>query len=175
MPGRMAAGQGPRGATGACRGMLVVVLLAACATTAPPPMGPGEAPAVMPGPPPVAPVAAAPCTAFARAGVLRRSAVSRTVDAGLGQWLAGGVDVDRRLAGGRFQGWAVRSLYPGDPCYRELDVRVGDVVVRVNGKSIERPEQASEVFSSLRTAPALVVDLLREGQPRTVTLAIAEE
>jgi S1-C subfamily serine protease len=157
--------------------MLGALALAACATAAPPPLGPGEAPAVLPGPAPVAPVPAAeaPCTAFARAGVLRRSAVSRTLDAGLGQWLAGGVDVDRSLAGGRFQGWAVRSLYPGDPCYREVDVRVGDVVVRINGQSIERPEQASEVFSSLRTAPALVVDLLRGGQSRTVTIAIAAE
>src|SRR3989442_13660 len=66
-------------------------------------------------------------------------------------------------------------LYPGDPCYRDVDVRVGDVVVRVNGKSIERPEQASDVFSSLRTAPALVVDLLRAGEPRTVSLSISEE
>jgi type II secretory pathway component PulC len=99
----------------------------------------------------------------------------RTVDAGLGQWLAGGVEVDRRLAQGRFQGWIVRSLYPGDPCYRDVDVKVGDVVVRVNGKSVERPEQASDVFSSLRSAPALVVELLRGGEARTVTLPISEE
>jgi type II secretory pathway component PulC len=56
-----------------------------------------------------------------------------------------------------------------------VDVQVGDVVVRINGKSIERPEQASDVLASLRTAPALVVDLVRGGQAHRVTLAIADE
>jgi hypothetical protein len=158
------------------RAVVVVGVLAGCARTPPPPVvGPGEEPAPIaaaPAAPPPPPVPA--CTAFARPGVLRRSAVVRAVDAGLGAWLAG-VDVTASLAGGRFRGWIVKRLYPGDPCYREVDVLVGDLVTRVNGKSVERPEQATEVLASLRSAPAVVVDLLRRGQPRTVTLAISDE
>jgi hypothetical protein len=157
------------------RALLAGALLAACATASPPPAEiPPEPPAaVLPPPPPPPPPPA--CMAFARPGVLRRSALRRGVDAGLGQWLAGGVDVDRSPPRGRFQGWLVNRLYPADPCYRDIDVRVGDVVVRVNGKSVERPEVAGEVFSALRSAPALVVELVRDGQPRTVTLPIADE
>jgi type II secretory pathway component PulC len=107
--------------------------------------------------------------------VLKRSAVMRVVDAGIGHWLAGGVEVERKIAKSRFQGWEIRRLYPGDPCYAAVDLRPNDVVIEVNGKSIEKPEQAFDVLSSLRTAPALVVDFLRDGRPQKLTLPIAEE
>ena len=150
--------------------------LCACASAGPPrpAMVAQEPPAVV-APPAEAPAPEPVCRAFARAGVLRRSALRPAIDAGVGQWLAGGVEVDRSPPRGSFQGWIVRRLYPGDPCYRDVDVRVGDVVLRINGKSIERPEQASDALTSLTTAPALVVELLRAGQSRTVTLPIADE
>jgi S1-C subfamily serine protease len=151
-----------------------LLLFPACAT-APFPSVPAEpTPVETARPPAVVPIAEPNCTAFARAGVLRRSAVGKVVEGGLGRWLSA-VEVDPGVSQGRFRGWVVRSLYPGDPCYRDVDLRAGDLVVRVNGKSIERPEQASDVFSSLRTAPALVVDYVRDGQNHTLTLPIAEE
>jgi len=156
---------------------LLLVTTLACATApAPAPVGeeptPTRAPAaVTEAPPPPAPT----CTSFARPGVLRRSLVTRTVDARLGSWLAGGVVVDPFMQKGRFRGWIIRGLYPNDPCYREIDLRPGDVVSRVNGKSIERPEQANEVFESLRSAPALVVEFSRAGAPMKLTFQIVEE
>jgi S1-C subfamily serine protease len=108
-------------------------------------------------------------------GVLKRSAVVRVVEAGIGRWLAGGAEVERKIAKSRFQGWEIRRLYSGDPCYATVDLRPHDVVIRVNGKPIEKPEQAFDVLSSLRTAPELVVDFLRDGQPQTLTLQIADE
>jgi hypothetical protein len=45
----------------------------------------------------------------------------------------------------------------------------------VNGKSIERPEAADEVFRSLSGAPALVVEFLRDGAPMKLTFQFAEE
>jgi S1-C subfamily serine protease len=153
--------------------LLGAIALCACASTPPPAIVAPEPAAEAP--PPQAPPPEPVCAAFVRAGVLRRSALRPAIDAGVGQWLSGGVDVDRSPPRGAFQGWLVRRLYPGDPCYRDVDVRVGDVVVRINGKSIERPEQASDALASLTTAPALVVELLRAGQLRTVTLPIADE
>ena len=79
------------------------------------------------------------------------------------------------LANHRFQGWLIKSLYPGDACYQDIDLRSGDVVQKVNGKSIEKPEQAFDVAESLRTAPAIVVDFLRGGKPQRITIAIADE
>ena len=178
---------------------LVLALLGGCASaggagdpSAPPPGESGrllaseeaearraEAPA-----PPVAaepPVAAAPvaaasggvCTEFVRPGVLRRAAVARVVDRGLGQWLAQ-VKVEPLRSGRKFAGWQVVQLYPDDPCYRAVDVQRGDVVTRVNGASLEKPDQANKVFQGLRTAPGLEIELLRQGVARRVSLTIAD-
>lgn len=121
-----------------------------------------------------APPPSAVCVDLIRPGVVRRSAIKRVVDAGLGQWLSH-VDVERQLDRGRFRGWRVVRLYPGDPCYTQIDVRPGDVVTSVNGRSIERPDAAHAVFTGLADAPALIVKLLRGGQERTLTFEIAAE
>ena len=131
-----------------------------------------------PSPPPT-PAQAEPappqvCTMFVKPGVLRRTALVRLIEAGLPRWMQG-VEGDRALSNRRFQGWLIKSLYPGDPCYHDIDLRRGDVVQKVNGKSIEKPEQAFDVAESLKTAPAIVVDFLREGKPQRLTLAIVDE
>ena len=111
---------------------------------------------------------------FVKTGVLRRAALVRVIESGLPRWMQG-VEGDRALANHRFQGWLIKSLYPGDPCYQEIDLRPGDVVQKVNGKSIEKPEQAFDVAESLRTAPAIVVEFLREGKPQRISITIADE
>ena len=126
-------------------------------------------------PTPPAPVAPT-LTCEARIGMdrLRRSAVKRTVDAGLGRWLQT-VSVDPLLARGRFRGWIIRSLNSGDVCYSGLDLRAGDVVTRVNGRGIEHPEEALEVWTSLPASAELVIDFVRDGQPRTVRFGIVDQ
>jgi hypothetical protein len=145
--------------------------------TAPTPMVMTPAPESTPANPPPAqakPSPPQPCTMLVRPGVLRRTALVRLIDAGLPRWMQG-VEGDRALANHRFQGWLVKSLYPNDPCYQDIDLRNGDVVQKVNGKSIEKPEQAFDVAESLRTAPAIVVEFLREGKPQRLTIAVVEE
>ena len=110
---------------------------------------------------------------FVKPGVVQRSALVRLIDAGLPRWMQG-VEGDRALANHRFQGWLIKSLYPGDPCYQDIDLRRGDIVQKVNGKSIEKPEQAFDVAQSLRTATAIVVEFLRDGKPQRFTIAIAD-
>jgi len=131
--------------------------------------GPGETPTPMPKPPKVADG----CNARTDGGV-RREAVLRTVDAGLGFWLRGAKIVARKDGRGRFSGWIVESLYPGDACYEGLDIKPGDVVTRINGKTVEREMQAYDVFVALRTAPAIVVDYERDGAARTMRLDIVD-
>jgi len=166
------------------------LLIASCAATvaqAPDPEPVGTAPTPMlttaPQAPPLAPpptqaktetMPPPPCTMFVKPGVLRRTALVRLIDAGLPRWMQG-IEGDRMLANHRFQGWLLQSLYPNDPCYQDIDLHQGDVVQKVNGKSIEKPEQAFDVVESLRTAPAIVVEFLREGKPQRLTIAIVEE
>jgi S1-C subfamily serine protease len=160
----------------------MVGLVLSCATSRavdPAPVGEQPTPIVTsPSPTPVAETKTpkpAECTAFLKPGVLKRSAVVRVVEAGIGQWLASGADVERKIVKTRFQGWEIRRLYPGDPCYQGIDLRPADVVTRVNGKPIEKPDQAFEVMNSLRAAPDLVVDFLRDGKPQKLTLTIAND
>jgi len=102
-----------------------------------------------------------------------RASVVQAVDTGLGFWLRG-VRVDPHLVGGRFRGWIVRSLYPGDACYGRIDIRSGDVVTKINGKDIERDWQAHGVFVALRTAPEIVVDYQRAGVAHKLRVAIVD-
>jgi len=123
-------------------------------------------------PPPAAPVAS--CEARIGADQLRRSAVKRTVDAGLGRWLQT-VSVDPLVARGRFKGWIIRSLNPRDVCYAGVDLRAGDVVTRVNGRGIEHPEEALEVWTALPASPELVIDFTRDGRARTMRFGIVDQ
>lgn len=134
-----------------------------------------ESPPAPVAPPPVAapPSSGGACAEFVRPGVLRRAAVARAVDRGLGQWLSQ-VEVKAQRSGRKFTGWQVVQLYPDDPCYRAVDIQRGDVVTRVNGASLEKPDQANQVFQGLRTAPALEIELLRQGLARRVSLTIVD-
>jgi hypothetical protein len=126
-------------------------------------------------PPTAAPPTLAPrvsCDARLGTDGLRRAAVNRTLDAGLGSWLRS-VDVDPKVERGRFRGWIVRNL-PEDVCYEGLDLQAGDVVTRINGRRVERPEEAKDIWDALRTSPALVIDFLRDGRPRTMRFDILD-
>jgi S1-C subfamily serine protease len=115
----------------------------------------------------------ASCEARRGTDGLRRTAVLRTLDGGLGHWLQN-VDVDPKLDHGRFRGWIIRTLPAEDACYADLDLRAGDVITRVNGRPVERPEEASDVWDGLRTSSALVIDFTRAGQPHTLRFKIVD-
>ena len=124
----------------------------------------------------VSEVRTADSTCAARVGTraLRRSALSRTLDAGLGTWLRG-VDVEPKIDRGRFQGWLVRGIYAGDPCWADIGLRAGDVVNRVNRRPIERPEEAQAVWTALRGSGEIVIDLVRAGKPRTLRFDVVDD
>ena len=143
--------------------------LASTAAEAPPPAI--EARAVAPAPP--APPPPSSCEARRGADGLRRAAVLRALDGGLGNWLRR-VDIDPQLDHGRFRGWIIRTLPQDDACYEDLDLRAGDVVTRINGRPVERPEEASQIWDGLRTSTALVIDFTRGGHARTLRLKIVE-
>jgi hypothetical protein len=134
--------------------------------------GPSELPAPMTPPAPAAPVLS--CQARVGTDQLRRSVLKRTVDAGLGRWLQT-VSVDPLVARGRFKGWIIRSLDPRDDCYADVDLHAGDVVTRVNGRGVEHPEEALEVWTALPASPELVIDFMRDGRPRTVRFGIVDQ
>ena len=104
---------------------------------------------------------------------LKRSAAKATVQQGLGAFLQK-VTVDDKpvFLGGKFHGWRITAL-KGD--LSGIELRPGDVVTRVNGLPIERPEQALEAFRSVEISSELRIDYERDGEPRALRYAIVED
>jgi len=106
-------------------------------------------------------------------GTILRAELTPILDAGLGRFLQG-VVTEPRLEEGDFVGFEIVSLYPDDPHFAQLGLQPGDVVTKVNGRSIERPEHAIEVWSSLRVASQLLVEYLHEGEARELRFEIVD-
>lgn len=93
---------------------------------------------------------------------------------GLGAFLQT-VQVDPQLAAGRFVGFRIVAVdAPSEPALGRYLQR-GDVVLRVNGMSIEQPDDAVRVWSSLTVASSLVVDIHRGGEAMQLRFAIVDE
>lgn len=153
------------------RVLCCAVLLCGCATTTPPrpaasARADAEAAAVEPATAPVAP-ATPP-------GVIRRAELAAVLDASPGYFLQH-VQTEPRFEHGRFHGWRLVSFFPGDPRFSGVDLRAGDVVTRVNGRPIEAPDQFMAVWTALKSENELVVDVERDGRPRTLRWTIADK
>jgi type II secretory pathway component PulC len=117
---------------------------------------------------PTTTAAAAPATTSS----LRRSRVKQTIARGLGYFLQEvSVEDYPVMTAGKFHGFKIKAI-TGE---WGVDLRPGDVVTRVNGMSIEHPEDADAALRSLEKAKALRVDFDRDGKPRTLELPIVED
>lgn len=105
-------------------------------------------------------------------GTIARADVNSVLDRGPGVFLRG-VDMQPTFEAKRFAGWQILSFYPDEPRFETVDLVPGDVVVGVNGRRIERPEQLIELWEQLRTAPAIEIDVLRDGEPRKLLYTIS--
>jgi type II secretory pathway component PulC len=103
---------------------------------------------------------------------LDKSEVVAVVQQGLGRFLQK-VEVEPSFVQGRFQGFRIVRLRPAE-FWQGVDLKPGDVVLKVNGLPIERETQAYDAFQTLRTASELRVDYLREEQPRALVYPIIE-
>lgn len=103
---------------------------------------------------------------------LHRSQVKRTIAKGLGYFLQEvSVDDYPVMTNGKFHGFKIKAI-TGE---WGVDLRPGDVVTRVNGMSIEHPEDADAALRSLEKAQALRVDFDRDGKARTLELPIVDD
>ncbi len=121
-------------------------------------------------------VSTAPTTTAAAAPVtttsLKRSQVKRTIAKGLGYFLQEvAVEDYPVMTGGKFRGFKIKAI-TGE---WGVDLRPGDVVTRVNGMSIEHPEDADAALRSLEKAKSLKVEFDRDGKPQSLELPIVED
>ena len=108
-----------------------------------------------------------------RNGVIKRYELDKVLDRGLGNYLQN-IETEPAFDQGRFIGFRIVTLFPGDLTYASLDLRPGDVVTSVNARPISRPEQASAVWEALRTASDLTVEYTRGDTDHTMRFVIVD-
>jgi type II secretory pathway component PulC len=91
-----------------------------------------------------------------------RSALLAVLSGGVGRFLQR-VQLEPALNKGRFVGWRLVKLFD-DAQSGSGALQPGDTLLRVNGQSIERPEQFKNVWDSLATESQLVLQVERAGQ-----------
>ena len=69
-----------------------------------------------------------------------------------------------------FRGWTIISLWPG----ARTELLPGDVVTRLCGRTLEKPDDVSELWGLLRTANEIVVEYERAGEPRVYRVPVVE-
>jgi S1-C subfamily serine protease len=93
-----------------------------------------------------------------RDGKIARADLNRVLDAGPGAFLAR-AEVKARLDKGQFRGWqVVRSPYS------KIDIVPGDVLLSINGRTLEHPVDLERLWRDLRAANAIDVDVDRGGR-----------
>jgi type II secretory pathway component PulC len=103
-------------------------------------------------------------------GTIARKAIVSVRDRGLGYFLQH-IEVEPAFKEGVFSGWQVKALRERSD-WAGYDLRVGDVVSRINGLPIERPNQATEALKACASAPEIVVTGERAGAPLSLRVAI---
>lgn len=87
----------------------------------------------------------------------------RALDAGIGRFLQK-IQVEPSLRQGRFAGWRVLRVQPPPQPLGLRGLEADDVVRAVNGRTLERPEDLHALWSRLRTAEELAIELERDGR-----------
>ena len=72
---------------------------------------------------------------------------------------------------GKYEGFKLVGVRPGS-LYRSIGVRSGDVIKSVNGKPIDSPNKALELFEQLKGSSNIQLEIERRGQPKQLNYAI---
>jgi len=108
------------------------------------------------------------------AGEIRRDKLMAVLAAGPGRFLQRVKVKKASDAQGRFAGWQIVQLFPGEADAASVIIP-GDTLIRVNGQSVERPEQFKNVWDSLALSSELVLTVRRSGQQSDVRYRIVTE
>lgn len=111
--------------------------------------------------------------ALTPAGDLRRDAVVAFHALGP-HALLGAVELIPAQRDGSTIGFTLGQIQPGGAFISEAGLQTGDIVRRVNGRSIVLPDDFMEVFDTLPEADELVVDVLRGQEELELRWAIVD-
>jgi type II secretory pathway component PulC len=106
-------------------------------------------------------------------GSIPRGALKAELGKGIGRFFQQ-VRPEPVISRGRVVGWRVATLFANRTDVKVSGVQIGDIVLRVNGESVERPEDFKAVWDSLGDAKQLVIDIERGGETTRVHYTIAD-
>ena len=72
----------------------------------------------------------------------------------------------------RFIGFSIERMFWNAPGFPKIGIKVGDIVLKVTGLSIARPEQFMQVWNELPKIPELVIEYLRQGRRHILRIPI---
>ena len=121
-----------------------------------------------------APAKPGPLPESMQAGNISRADLTTVLEEGVGRFLQK-LSMEAHRPRGRFEGWLLQSIFDGQPNWQQGCVlRPGDVVVRINNQSVERPEQFMAVWQSLASAGEIAIDVKRGGKGSRVRYLIVD-
>jgi hypothetical protein len=109
----------------------------------------------------------APASAGARTVSVSRAAVVAVLDAGPGELLRT-VEVAAERSGAVFRGWRLVRFLPGGERWAAIDLAPTDLIVTVNGHTVESPPDLGQLWTELRTAPTIDAVIERGGAQFTI-------
>ena len=68
-------------------------------------------------------------------------------------------------------GASVQAVMPGGPAQR-AGLRAGDIIARIDGRSVDEPEDVSDAVSARRPGDEIEIELIRDGERRTITVEL---
>jgi len=104
-------------------------------------------------------------------GSLARSRVDAVLRKGP-PWLLSHVEVEEVLRKGAFIGWRVMAMPVG---WEGSGIKPGDVVTRVNGVGLEKPDDFFSAWTTVAGAKEIRVTYEREGKAEELTMPIVGE
>jgi general secretion pathway protein C len=73
--------------------------------------------------------------------------------------------------GGQGAGFKLFAIRPGS-IYSMIGIQNGDVIKQINGEMINSPDKALEAYARLKSANNITIDVVRNGQKKTLTYNI---
>jgi membrane-associated protease RseP (regulator of RpoE activity) len=108
-----------------------------------------------------------------REGDVARADVIAVLDAGPATLLRD-LDLQAVTDSGNFSGWQIISIVSADSPASLADLQPNDVIGKVNGQPIGKPDQLMAVWESLRTAPTLEVEVIRNQVKYSLVFRIVD-
>ncbi|NVB41516.1 hypothetical protein G6O69_27000 [Pseudenhygromyxa sp. WMMC2535] len=99
-------------------------------------------------------------------GVIYRSELHRATQDGSPAYLTGALSPEPYRPQGRFEGWVITRLWPQDPelCAPGCDLQPGDIILSVNGSTLQTPEDLSNLLARIDEIESVDVRGIREGE-----------